>query len=135
MFCSKCIYLLCICVVVIANKTDTVNNKTMFQDLDEKITRMLKHPKVGECKRVLKLVKLYQTTMFRIQKLVEDNDTAMLKETQRLYDGGGPKFLQTRINDEDFRKLGWSEEDLDQYYNLKLITDQAWFELRQVLFT
>jgi hypothetical protein len=107
----------------------------MFEELDEKITRMLTKPKADECKILLKLIKLYQTTMFRIQRLVENNDTDMVEATQKMYDGGGPKFLQIRINDENFRKLGWSEEDLDQYYNLRLITDQAWFELRQVLFT
>uniref|UniRef100_A0A1B6MCY1 Uncharacterized protein n=1 Tax=Graphocephala atropunctata TaxID=36148 RepID=A0A1B6MCY1_9HEMI len=117
---------------------DTVGNvekKTMFEELDEKLTRMLEHPKPDECKEVLKLIKLYQITMFRIQKKVENNDLAMVEATQKVYDSGGPRFLQIRINDHSFKRLGWSEEDLDQYYNLRLLTDQAWFELRQILFS
>ncbi|KAG8242388.1 hypothetical protein J6590_066889 [Homalodisca vitripennis] len=116
-------------------KVVTEEKKTMFEELDEKLTRMLESPKPDECKKVLKLIKLYQTTMFRIQKRVENNDMEMVEATQKVYDSGGPRFLQIRINDHNFKKLGWSEEDLDQYYNLRLLTDQAWFELRQILFS
>lgn len=133
MFYCKCISFLSVVTIVISN--DGSFNKTMFEELDEKITRILTKPKAEECKHLLKLIKLYQTAMFRIQKLVENNDTHMVRATQKMYDRGGPKFLQVRIKDEIFRKLGWSEEDLDQYYNLRLITDQAWFELRQLLFS
>jgi len=108
--------------------------KTMFEALDEKLTRMLTSPKPDESKHLLKLIKLYQKTMIEIQKMVENNDMAMVKAVESIYDSGGPKFLQIRINDQTFKKLGWSEEDLDQYYNLRLMTDQVWFELRRVLF-
>lgn len=121
--------------LVVTGENENSVKRTMFEELDDKISRMLRMPKPDECKHLLKLMKLYQTTMFRIRRMVENNDMEMVRATQKIYDSGGPRFLQIKIYEQNFKKNGWSDEDLDQYYNLRLITDQAWFELRRILFS
>lgn len=136
LYCVYFVFLIATSVaLVVTGENENSVKRTMFEELDDKISRMLRMPKPDECKHLLKLMKLYQTTMFRIRTMVENNDMEMVRATQKIYDSGGPRFLQIRIYEENFKKNGWSDEDLDQYYNLRLITDQTWFELRRILFS